>query len=508
MAPTFAWPLLFIGLSMLYLLLSAGQGRNNAFIIGWAFGFGYFLFGLHWIGNALLIDGNPFFWAYPLAVSVLPAYLALYFGLAAKLITKLCLRHLSSWFCFGGVITVTEWLRGTLFTGFPWNLFGYTWGAPYTLSVAQGVSVFGVYGLTWATVLAATLPALLFLNRKNALRASAATAIVAALTGGLIVYGAQRLENNPTEYYKDINLRIVQPNIPQHLKWEAEHQTEIFFKHLRLSSVNYNRTADKNIVIWPETAVNPGILENPDALEYIARTLLAIPGESILMAGALQKHAAGAEEPEYYNSLVVIDEKGKKIASYDKTHLVPFGEYLPFEDIIPLEPVVGLSGLKPGPAKKTISLPEIPEFSPLVCYEVIFPGKVKASGLSESPDDEYGRPKWLLNVTNDAWYGDTAGPRQHFTISLFRAIEEGLPLVRSANTGISGVIDPLGRIVDKSEFNRDFYTDVYLPKSLKEKSYFFRYGHNITISIIAFSIFTYILILYVNRNKKIIEKLY
>ncbi len=452
MAPLYIWPMLCLSFSVLFLVLQRFEKKHAVFLAGYLFGFGYFLFGLYWIGNALLVEGNPYKWAWPLAVAGLPIMLSSFYGLAC-----LCAHRLSNLKSAWGILYLAawlsafEWLRGHIFTGFPWNLGGYSWAQ--TLEIAQIASLGGIYLLTALTLFWAMLPAAV-LYRQGRLPVLAIGILTIAASYG---FGAWRLDAFPPTSRDDVRVVLVQANINQADKWDREKLYDHFLKHLELSTARTTLTKDsKTVIVWPETAIGQWFLEDSRMREEIAQVLRTYADEAVLVTGALRHDRTTGN---YYNSVVDIGKNGDIGNIYDKNHLVPFGEYIPFQKWIPLTPVVQFTGFVPGKGPENKKLFSKLKYSPVVCYEVIFPGKVLAA--------ETSAPDLIINVTNDAWYGKSAGPYQHFDIALFRAIEEGIPLVRAANTGVSGVIDPMGRVIAHSNLFTEDVLVADLPKPQK-----------------------------------------
>jgi apolipoprotein N-acyltransferase len=451
-------PLLLVAFPGLLWLDEASSGPWASFRLGYAFGFGFFVSGLYWIAGALLVDIASFWWLVPFAVIGLPALFALYIA-AALLATKLLTNHLrlsgiARVFAFAVAWTMAEWVRGHAFTGLPWNLIGYAWsgGFPGAIAVLQSVAWVGIYGLSLLTVLAASLPALLGTSSLSPV--SAGRALFPPVAAGLLVLlpavlGAIRLETMPT-VDTGVRLRIVQPSIAQTLKWDPAAAEKNFRLLLELSAAPGSRSVAA--VIWPEAAT-PFLLERDTA--HRQEIGAVAPERGYVITGAVRANAPSNSVRQLWNSLVALNGEGAIVAHYDKAHLVPFGEYVPFRDALPLKKITpGTINYSAGPGPHTIELPGLPSFSPLICYEIIFPGAVV---------DEHDRPAWILNVTNDAWYGQSSGPYQHFAIARTRAVEEGLPLVRSANNGVSGVVDPLGRVLARIDLNTVGYADLPLP---------------------------------------------
>jgi len=298
---------------------------------------------------------------------------------------------------------------------------------------------------------------------------AAAGCVLAALAA----YGGLRLARNPTEMVDDVHLRIMQPNIPQDARFSYAAKPQIMSRYVVLSERASATRADDQAgglrdvthLIWPESAFPFFLTREPDALAMIAEML---PPNTTLITGAarLAEPVPGRSGIHAYNSIYVIDHNGTILASYDKLHLVPFGEYLPFEDFFAGIGVTQLTnvpgGFLAGTLRRKIAVPGAPDMLPLVCYEIIFPGEAVPAGE---------RPGWLLNLTNDAWFGISVGPFQHFQQAKVRAIEEGLPLIRAANSGISAVIDPLGRVIAALPLGRDGLLDSALPRPVRATIY-------------------------------------
>lgn len=458
MPPYGCWLLLGLGFPVYFALMASSRSGRTAFFESWFFAFGYFAFGLSWIGNALLVEGNPFSWVWPLAIAGLPALLALFHGIfGAALKMLVAVRSWAGWCAFTGGLSFTEWLRGHLFTGFPWNLYGYTWND--TLPIAQSVSLFGSYGLTALTILLASLPALWWLAIGTRKARIVMTSLMGAVMLGLFLWGHARLAAHPPDFRSDVALRIVQPNIPQADKWNHDKAAENFRKIMDLTQPDQAAVTAPTIIIWPETAVVERAIMHPETAQYIRETLQRYPRTAYLSTGILRSGVEPDGTTRYYNSLVTYDNNMNVIASYDKAHLVPFGEYIPYRDYIPLNPFVDFDGFQPGGGPVTQSIDKLLNISPQVCYEVIFPG---SSINRAAPAADL-----IVNVTNDAWYGDSAGPRQHLAMGRFRAIEEAVPVARSANTGISALFDAYGRLVQIAPLDEARILNAALPRTGK-----------------------------------------
>lgn len=470
--PFYIIPFLCIGLSYhLYMLIQSESGRV-AFWRGWWFGFGYFTFGLYWISFSLLVDIAAFGWMIPFAIFGIAGILALYNALVAWLVWKCPVNVIGKLMCFAGIWCLAEILRGYAFTGFPWNLIGYSWG--FSDIILQTTSIVGIWGLSLFTVLIATTPIIFFFKpsgneKKYVLAAAGGLFALMLIGGGLRLIYAENV-------YTGEMLRIVQGNITQNYKRDEEKREEIFEKYLALSTEN--RPAEVKYLIWPESAIPFIFTQDIDSVSSIGRI---VPDGGLLISGTMRAtvNQLGFLN-EVWNSLHVLDSDGKIVDVYDKHHLVPFGEYVPFRSILPLDKITpGSIDFSAGTGAKTLDVGRFPSFSPLICYEVIFPDNVLDKG---------NPPQLLINVTNDAWYGYSSGPFQHYVISKVRAIEYGIPLIRAANTGISAMVDGWGRELARSKLNESTVLDVPIPIALPQKTTYSKIGLIIVIAISVFCI--------------------
>jgi apolipoprotein N-acyltransferase len=461
------WPAPFITFPILiWLIDGSATGRWGGVLAaaaaGWWFGFGYFVAGLYWIGNALLVDAKTFGWLLPFAILGLPAVLAVFtafgVGLARLLWVRGAMRILSLAFA----LTLSEWLRGHLLSGFPWNAFGYTLATPSLL--AQSASLVGLWGLTFVAVAVYASPVVLADDVADTPRRWLAPALSALVLAAMALYGALRLHNTPTTYVDGVRLRIMQPNLQQDEKFNYSQKQAVMNRYIALSERASGQQAsgisDVTHLIWPESAFPFFLTREADALAQIAALL---PEGTVLITGGVRAPdlAPSPAITRAYNSVYVIDHDGSVLSVYDKVHLVPFGEYLPFQDFLERLGLMQLTkvrgGFIPGDRRRAMSVPRAPSFLPLICYEIIFPGQAVPGGE---------RAGWMLNLTNDGWFGSSAGPYQHFQQARLRAIEEGLPLVRAANTGISAVVDPLGRVISALPLGTEGILDARLPRAL------------------------------------------
>lgn len=481
MPPLNLWPLLFVTIPLFLAMLEGltKQSYRAAFGLGWGLGFGYFVVAFHWIGFAFLVDAETYLWMMPFMVGGLAAAMAVYWGLAALGVHFLGWRGLSLVIGFAALLAITENLRGRLFTGFPWAAPGLAVDGMGAL--AQGTSLVGMTGFTLLLVLWAGLPLALARRQKPAI-----AAMVLLLLPALYGTGAWRLSQASVALVPGVALRIVQPNISQNDKWRSDNTRPIFDKYLSMSAaasaVHPNGIASITHVIWPESAV-PFLIDQSDVARRELAGLLA--GRTSLITGAIRRddEKTGPDgETAIHNSIITFDGKANVVSRYDKWRLVPGGEFLPFEWL--LEPlgfrrVVTVPGsFVAGPGPVSLAVPGAPLAGMLVCYEAIFPHDLV---------DPAQRPAWLLNVTNDGWFGSSTGPYQHLAQARLRAIEQGLPLVRAANTGISVVFDPYGRALHVLPLGAEGVIDTGLPSALPATVYG-RFGDYMLLCLALFSL--------------------
>jgi apolipoprotein N-acyltransferase len=475
MPPVHAVPLLFLAFPGLIWLLDGARRPVDAFAVGCWFGLGHFAVGIYWITHALLTDPEKFAWLIPFVVGGLAAVLALFPGLAA--LTARLVQNADEGLGRGAVRilvfaiawTAFEWLRGWIFTGFPWNLLGYVW--LFSDAMIQFAAVAGTWGLSLVTAVAAGLPAALAdwshgEHREGGHAGGSArfprppaglvaVAVSLVLLGGLWGGGAARLAFATDETVAGVRIRLVQAGIDPSRKGRQGARDAQLAEHLQMT-VNAPGLESVTHVVWPETAVPYLIERQPEVRRALG--VVAPPG-GLLITGALRGAPETGPVERIWNSMVAIDSTGTIVGHFDKFHLVPLGEYVPFREFFPFLSKItpGSMDFSAGPGPQTLDLQGVPPVSPLICYEVIFPGAVV---------DGDARPGWMLNLTNDAWFGTSSGPYQHFASARMRAVEEGLPLVRAANTGISGVVDAYGRVTARLGLGETGVLDVSLPRSL------------------------------------------
>ncbi|MEJ1159650.1 apolipoprotein N-acyltransferase [Prosthecomicrobium sp. N25] len=471
-APLHLFPVLWVSLPVLVLLLDGAVAPGpdgtvirpwrSFFAVGWLFGFGYFLAGLWWVGAAFTVDLAQFGWLLPIALAALSGGLALFMGLGAILARAGWRDGPARILALACGLALSEWLRGHVLTGFPWNALGYGLAADDRLM--QAASLVGIEGMTPLAVLIFASPTALFGPGRG--RRAAALGGLAVLAG-IYGFGAWRLSGaDAAGFEPGVRLRIMQPAVDQWRKWKPEFRAEILNRYVELSAGPDGRGLNGvTHLIWPESAFPFFLAHEAWALSTIADLL---PPGTTLLTGAIRAEppSAGETRPRVYNSVFAVRDDAEILAAYDKVHLVPFGEYLPWQDTLEslgLRQLTHLrGGFSAGPKLRTLRIPGTPPLSALVCYEAIFPS---------AAIDPADRPSWLLNVTNDGWFGITPGPYQHLHQARLRAVEEGLPLVRAANSGVSAVIDAFGRVQTKLPLGESGVIDAGLPRSIAAPFY-------------------------------------
>jgi len=454
MPPIGLVPVYLISLPALVWLADGVATRRGAFLVGWSHAFGFHVIGLYWVAVSMTVD-PAFYWMIPFGVVGLPALLSLLSGIAVTAWWVIPGRGPGKVLLLAVLLLAGEYLRGFIFTGFPWNLPGYAW-VPW-LPVLQTVSLVGVYGLSLVTLALGFVPAMLAGPHRG--RAGwGIAALLVVLAGAGTAWGWARLPDGAAATVPDIRLRLVQPNIPQELKWVRELWDQ-HFENLSELTLQAPEGAPPTVVIWPETAIPYMVTSSPTTRQALAQL---VPEDGLLITGAPRTEEMADGGRRYFNSLVAVDGAGAIQGVYDKHHLVPFGEYMPLGRYLPLQSIAGRSvDYSFGAGPTTLALPGLPPVAPFICYEAIFPGAVTGEA----------RPGWLLNITNDGWFGRTWGPHQHFATAVTRAVEEGLPLVRVAGTGISGVVDPYGRTLERLDLGERGIIDHDLPAALRPTPY-------------------------------------
>lgn len=429
-APWSLWPVALLGFAALIWLFRSAATAPKAAWVGWAGGAGYFAVALFWLVEPFLVDIARHGWMAPFALFFMSGGLALLwataFGVARRIGGLVALITL--W-------TAMEMLRSVLFTGFPWATVGHIWSDHPIMQLA---AFGGTPLLTFVTLTIAAGPCL-----RYPLAGLAVSAVFLTASWG---FGVQHLTANSTQQTGKI-VRLIQPNAAQHLKWNPEHVGKFLQRAVNLTAAPAEVKPD--LIVWPETSVPYPLNEAPTVLEAISR---AAKGQPIIVGGN------DRVEDGWRNTLTLLDAKGRREQTYHKYHLVPFGEYIPFGETLAKIGIRGLAsrdggGFSKGPGPKLIDLPGIGSAIPLICYELIFPRSLRG----------FPRPNLILQITNDAWFGNISGPYQHLAQARIRAVEQGLPLIRAANTGITAVIDPWGRVTAQTKLNVAAFLDAGLP---------------------------------------------
>lgn len=456
-APFNAFPLLFLLLPAFFLILDASPSRPRAAWDGFFFGYGYFMAGTYWIAISLTVDAAKFGWMIPLSIFGLSAAFALYFMLFGYLYHRLKFAGLFSNLLWFSVLWVLiEYLRSIGTFGFAWNLIGYSL-VPIS-PLLQSASVVGAFGLSLLTLIL-SLAVVPYLAKGSAFPKRFALIAKGALALGLF-YGI--LHQAPASIASGPKLRVVQANIEQRLKWDSNALGRILYTQRILSNLE-TESGTPDIVIWPETAIP--MLLSPES-DWLQSTTELVPKNASLISGVVQEEGA-----DIHNA-VAIFQQGAVTASYNKRQLVPFGEFIPLRSVLPLDKIApGPRDFSPGTKASSVEAANVPAFKPLICYESIFPW------LAHS---DSSRARWLLTVTNDAWFGNSPGPYQHLAMGRVRAVEQGLPLVRAANTGISAVVDANGHILRSLRLNEQGVIDMRLPAALPATIYS-RFGEGLVL---------------------------
>lgn len=444
------------------------ESNAQFFKVGFAFGYGYFLAGIYWIAISLLVDAKSFGWLIPFALTLIPSALACYIAFTAYFygvfVKKFGFnKYWQKFLLFSLLWVFFEVLRAVLFTGFPWNLIGYVW--LFNVSFAQISNIFGTFGLSLSFVLASL--SILVWFKKDRSKGDAVFGILSiALILSQFCYGYFYIKSNNVGNLSDVKLRVVQANIKQEMKWDAYERYNNLLKHISLSQKEGFDNVD--LLIWPESSIPYTIDENNQKL--LEKLKEATPKNGNLVSGALRLEFVDEKDfiiSKAYNGVALLGGEGLE-DFYDKHHLVPFGEYVPLHKYLPFIQKItnGSVGFSEGIGAQTLSTQKV-SFSPLVCYEAIFLDKII---------DKNNIPDLLVAVTNDAWFGNSVGPYQHFDIARARSIEYGISLVRAANTGISAYVDPFGRVVDKISLNEEGILDLRMIRR-NEDTLFLKYGH-------------------------------
>ena len=464
--PFGVWPGVF-GFALIVLSLDRANARRpllSALARGWMAGFAYLLVGTWWIAEAFFVDAATHAWQAPLAILFTAGGIGVFWGAAGAAYRLIAPRGVHRLLVFAAIWSTFEWLRGHVLTGFPWDLPGEAWRAGSAPS--QAASLIGAYGMTLLTVAIGSAPAAMA-DRARSKSAAVALALAAGALAGLWSYGAMRL-SRPAPADQALRLRIVQPGLPEEPQWTDAILRARMRRFDRLTGWPAKRTPQ--VVVWPEGAL-PYSFE--DFFSYASWTAPALeaalkPGQ-VLFDGGYRIGPGSNGGERYYNSMLVLARTGdgfRALGLYDKYRLVPFGEFLPFPRLFTLLHITSLvqNGISfsPGPRPRPLGIAGLPRMQPLICYEALFPGFTTSTG---------GRPMWIVNISDDAWFGRTTGPLQHLNLASYRAIEEGLPMVRATPTGVSAIIDAFGRTRAHLGLGRQGIIDGPLPGVLAPTLY-------------------------------------
>ncbi len=491
--PLFILPAIFIAFPVWVWCLDGAEKKSGykkifapSFTIGWYFGFGYFLLSLHWIGAAFFVDGGWIIALMPLAIIILAGFLAIFWAFASFFAHIFWSDNFLRIIALALFVSLFEYLRSFLFTGFPFNQIGYA----LTLNdqFAQLSAFIGINGMNFLALFLAMLPALIWpKSTQNILIRFLPASFIIIILAGQFLFGQYRIANTVLLERNDVKLRLVQPAIDQSQKWQANNQTMIMEKLFSLSQTKLSLT-DAGIngvtyIIWPEAAIPFYLSDYPS---YLAQIAVMLPLGKSLITGAPRKEFADKDgEKKSYNSIFIINSSGEIIDAYDKTHLVPFAEYLPFRSFFAKlgikQFVPGNDGWFAGSKRKILQSPGAPSFLPLICYEAVFSGQL---------GEQIKQADFILNLTNDSWFDGSIGPLQHFYHARVRAIEEGKSLVRVANSGITALINPLGQIEASLKQGEAAILDIFPINPIKE-TFFAKYKNK---PFLIFSLFLLIIL--------------
>jgi len=472
----------FLTFSILLYLLNVGKKfkLNNKyfFLIGWFFGFGYFLSGLYWISISLTYE-EIFRYLIPFAIILVPAFLAIFYGASTLILKKFVSPKISFVLYFSLVFSILEFIRGSILSGFPWNLIAYSWS--WSLEIIQVISIIGTYSLNLISITIFSLPFILFVkstrNRKYWF-----FSLLLILFSANYLYGFNVLLQSKEQNIKkhDFLIKIISPNIDLKEFLKSENNDVIIKKLIELSNPQFDQ---KTIFIWPE-GMFPSIYLS-EIKKYHKTFSKAFSNLHLIVFGINNLQYKNNIE-NVYNSLAIVDNNLNLISSYDKNKLVPFGEFLPMEKYLQkmgLKKIThGYKSFSKGEERSVINIKNKfydLKLLPLICYEIIYSGKINIK--KQNVD-------LIVNISEDGWFGDSIGPYQHFNKAIYRAIEEGNYIARSTNNGISAFIAPNGRILHKTKLDHAGTIIADLPM-YKSKTIFSKYGNKLFAIIIFFYIF-------------------
>ena len=483
-APVFFLPAL-LTLAFLCYKIQTAINLKQAFTWGFIYGFGHFLISMYWISIGVSVYIEEFWWALLFALFGLPIILACFISASCALSWKSRNNYYYQLiFCVSWVFF--EWLRSWLFTGLPWNLLGYALSLSDVL--IQVSSIIGIYGLSFIVIYTFTTFHYAFTKQYEQLKASLLTSIIIIFT--IIFYGKFILNKYPTNF-SNIMVRLVQPSIPQSAKWDIAEFWKNLNTHIQLSQL----PGKQDLIIWSEAALVVPHTYRPVKIKLLEMLNIT---NSILITGGVTENDKQGEDFKIYTTLYALNSKGDILFDYNKSHLVPFGEYMPLKFILPIKKLTpGFQDYTEGTGK-LVHLEKLNIYiKALICYESIFPDFVRTSNKTAD---------LIINVTNDAWYGNSSGPYQHFHISRMRAIENGIPMLRVANNGISAIIDPLGRVIKKLDLNEIGIVDGTVPTKLDFQTFYSRMGDYSSLIAIFLVLIIQSMVNYILKNYRFIYK--
>lgn len=469
-APHFRWYLLFF-ISFLPYFIQKAKNYKESFKYGWIFGTTFFFINLNWIVIGVTVYLTDFWWALPIVYFLFPSFLGIYIGVMSMLVYSLKNNKLYI-IIFASLWVIFELIRSKLLTGFAWNLMAYSFS--FSTELIQITSLIGPYGLSLIVIY--IFAVFYYLLQKQYSNFIFNSLISVILVLSLNFYGKNRLNEFNSET-TNISIRVVQPSIKQTDKWTVEKFWENYetLKSLSNNKDDQMKNFAPDIILWPEAAIVafPTI---KDVL-YSLRLIVTSKNTTLVTGGVTKKISKSTGREKIFSSMYALKEKGDLIFDYHKSHLVPFGEYMPYNNIIPLKKLTpGIIDYTPGGIGFIAELPELNlKIRPLICYEITFPTEVRM--LNSDADV-------IFNITNDAWYGESGGPYQHFYTTIMRAVENGIPIIRSANNGISAIIDPVGRVIVKTKLNEKVSIDYNIPKKLTNPTIYSKHGESILLLFI------------------------
>jgi len=470
-----------------YLKYKKKISNRYFFYLGCAYGFGFFLIGNYWISISLTHD-EMFKPLIPFALIIIPLFLSIFFGLAILSVGFFCEKNISFTLFFSLVFSIFEFLRGHLLTGFPWNLIAYTWS--WSTETTQILSLIGTYSLSLISITFFCVP-FLFFNKNSLNKKIILCMIFPIFFISNYYYGKYKISNSTYKYDKNFSIKIISPNFS--LKdYSSKSEISQLERLIKVSNPDINK---KTLFIWPEGVLHESYLRDIKKYKNLFSSKFS-KNHLIVLGVNSYSDSKKSEDKKYFNSLVLLNNELKILSSYNKINLVPFGEFLPFEKILSKfgfkKITQGYSSFSSGNKRMMINLGS--EFNekrilPLICYEIIYPGKIK---------NNKQHPDLIVNISEDAWFGKSIGPYQHFSKAIYRAIEEGVFVARSANKGISALINPSGQVVKSLNRGESGNIEFNFPQ-FYEKTLFSKYGNKIFYLIL----FLYMFLILIFRKYKI-----